>query len=405
MTRAFNALILLVFAAVSFLSVPEARAQQAVVHAVLYYSPTCPHCHQVMTQDLPLVWADHNGWEEVFYIPTEAGEEEVGPAIVGLFGEQLKMLYINTQTELGSQLYRSAVEKLAIPQDRLGVPTLIIAETVLVGSREIPDLFPGLVEQGLRGGGVEWPDLPGLQDGLDQLQVMPQATNSAEEPVETPAEAQPAGTESPTTTTEPSAPTAPIPTDTSPTSMLDNLSKDPFGNGLSVAVLLAMAFSVAGVALRWTGSSHQRDDQQLSVWVPALALAGLIVSSYLTFVETTGNDAICGPVGDCNTVQQSTYAVLFGFLPVGVLGVGGYLGILFAWLAARSWRGRAADVARVLLFGMTAFGTIFSIYLTFLEPFVIGATCLWCLSSAVLITALFWLSLEPAREAWYRFGS
>jgi hypothetical protein len=41
--------------------------------------------------------------------------------------------------------------------------------------------------------------------------------------------------------------------------------------------------------------------------------------------------------------------------------------------------------ARALL-GMTTFGTLFSIYLTFLEPLVIGATCAWCLSSANINT-------------------
>ena len=48
---------------------------------------------------------------------------------------------------------------------------------------------------------------------------------------------------------------------------------------------------------------------------------------------------------------------------------------------------------------MAAFGVLFSVYLTFLEPFVIGATCAWCLTSAILMTALFWLSLAPARAA------
>jgi uncharacterized membrane protein len=38
-------------------------------------------------------------------------------------------------------------------------------------------------------------------------------------------------------------------------------------------------------------------------------------------------------------------------------------------------------------------GTLFSIYLTFLEPFVIGATCMWCLSSAALMLALLWLTV------------
>jgi len=45
------------------------------------------------------------------------------------------------------------------------------------------------------------------------------------------------------------------------------------------------------------------------------------------------------------------------------------------------------------IIGMAMFGTLFSLILTFLEPFVIGATCLWCLASAVLITAIFILSV------------
>ncbi|RPH60653.1 MAG: hypothetical protein EHM81_05800, partial [Chloroflexi bacterium] len=49
---------------------------------------------------------------------------------------------------------------------------------------------------------------------------------------------------------------------------------------------------------------------------------------------------------------------------------------------------------------MTSFGLTFSVYLTFLEPFVIGATCAWCLTSAIVITALFWLSLMPGKQAY-----
>ena len=35
------------------LGVPMAQAAPAVVRAVLFYSPTCGHCHQVITEDLP----------------------------------------------------------------------------------------------------------------------------------------------------------------------------------------------------------------------------------------------------------------------------------------------------------------------------------------------------------------
>jgi uncharacterized membrane protein len=58
-----------------------------------------------------------------------------------------------------------------------------------------------------------------------------------------------------------------------------------------------------------------------------------------------------------------------------------------------------AAFTRLALLGLTAFGVLFSIYLTFLEPFVIGATCAWCLTSAIVMTALFWLSLAPAKLA------
>jgi uncharacterized membrane protein len=50
----------------------------------------------------------------------------------------------------------------------------------------------------------------------------------------------------------------------------------------------------------------------------------------------------------------------------------------------------------VVLLGMTVFGVLFSLYLTFLEPFVIKAVCMWCITSAVIMTLLLLLSLKPA---------
>jgi uncharacterized membrane protein len=114
------------------------------------------------------------------------------------------------------------------------------------------------------------------------------------------------------------------------------------------------------------------------------------VAGYLTFIETTGAPAICGPVGDCQTVQQSEFARLSGIIPVGAVGIAGYGAILTVWVAAHSKAGaRMAPVLPVL----ALIGVLVSIYLTFLEPFVIGATCLWCLTSAVIMTGLLWLSM------------
>jgi uncharacterized membrane protein len=129
--------------------------------------------------------------------------------------------------------------------------------------------------------------------------------------------------------------------------------------------------------------------------VPLAALAGLLVAVYMTYVEVGQLEAVCGVVGDCNAVQQSQYAVLFGLLPIGVLGLIGYLAMLFAWVLTWSTSPTIGSAARVALFGMAWFGVLFSIYLTFLEPFVIGATCAWCLTSALVMMLLFWL-VAPA---------
>jgi uncharacterized membrane protein len=123
------------------------------------------------------------------------------------------------------------------------------------------------------------------------------------------------------------------------------------------------------------------------------------IAGYLAYVETRQVEAVCGPVGDCNTVQQSEYARLFGILPIGVLGLIGYAAILGSWLVAYFTTGRLAKLAPLANLVMTVVGTLFSIYLTFLEPFVIGATCAWCLTSAVLMTVLMLLSIAPAKFA------
>jgi len=48
---------------------------------------------------------------------------------------------------------------------------------------------------------------------------------------------------------------------------------------------------------------------------------------------------------------------------------------------------------------MTLAGTLFSAYLTFLEPFVIGATCAWCITSAVIMAVLMVLSAATGKKA------
>jgi uncharacterized membrane protein len=164
--------------------------------------------------------------------------------------------------------------------------------------------------------------------------------------------------------------------------------RDPVGNGLAILVLGLMVVTLGAVS---AGAPTRVGPRNPRLWLPLLAVVGAGVAAYLTYIETSGATAVCGPVGDCNTVQQSAYATLFGVIPIGLLGLVGYGVVLVLWVLGQEGR-PIAPLARRLLVAATLVGTVFSIYLTVLEPFVIGATCMWCLSSAVLMTGMLWLA-------------
>jgi hypothetical protein len=185
---------------------------------------------------------------------------------------------------------------------------------------------------------------------------------------------------------------------------MERIQLDPIGNSISIGVLIGMILSLAGVLARAMVVTRPKQGGAWTWAVPVLCLIGLGVAGYLTYVESTGVLAVCGPVGDCNTVQGSVYAKLFGVVPVAALGFAGYGIILASWAVTRTASGLAADVAKVASLGVAALGTLFSVYLTFLEPFVIGATCAWCLTSAVVITAILWLTAPPGRAALQRLS-
>jgi uncharacterized membrane protein len=325
----------------------SAAVQLSVVQAILFFSPTCPNCHEVMNNDLP--------------------------PLIETYGPQLEIANVDTTTNRGQQLYQEAILRFQIPEERRGVPTIIIGDTVLVGSLEIPQLFPGLVEQALEAGGISWPAMPGIESSIQDFPLF--GSEEAEQP-----------------------------------SVFDRIGRDPLGNGLAILVLGGMLYSLYHVVSAYQNRRRPRRRKERKAaasaaysgrsWaIPILSVLGLGVSAYLFYIGLSGSEAFCGPLGDCNAVQASEYAKLFGIVPVGLIGVLGFAFILVTWLVGKfSGSQRAASSARTLLWLAVA-GTLFSLYLTFLEPFVIGATCSWCLVSAILITALLWLAGDQATSA------
>jgi len=317
------------------------NAQEPLIRAVLFYSPSCPHCLVVIN--------------------------EVIPPLVDQYGSQLQIYGVNTYSEMGNTLYSNAVQAFNIPEERQGVPALIVGDYVLIGSGEIPDLLPGIIEDGLNNGGIDWPAIPSLKQAMTE-------TASGEEE--------------------------------STTSSLDHrmtvwekISSDLVGNLFAIAVLAGMLGSIVYAGINLGKEQLGVQTKKFNWLIPVLSVLGILVAAYLSFVEINQVEAVCGPVGDCNTVQQSSYAILFGVLPIGILGLLGYLAIIILWLAgnleSEIWQNRV----NTLLWIVTMLGILFSVYLTFLEPFVIGATCMWCIMSAIIMTILFLLATQKFKQS------
>lgn len=133
--RTFSLVALLVLATGLLSGGAVSAAPAAVVRGVLFYSPTCSHCHEVMTNVLP--------------------------PLRDQYGDQLVIAEIDATTAQGGAVWQAAVTRYN--PSVVGYPTLIVGDQVLIGSVQIPDQLPVLIDTYLAEGGVPWPDLPGLE--------------------------------------------------------------------------------------------------------------------------------------------------------------------------------------------------------------------------------------------------
>src|SRR5205807_5955427 len=102
-----------------------------------------------------------------------------------------------------------------------------------------------------------------------------------------------------------------------------------------------------------------------------LAVVGLGVAAYLTYIHYAGIKPACTAGQSCIKVQTSEWSKLAG-VPVALIGLIGYIGILGSLLAPDR------EETRLTTLGMTLIGFLFSGYLTYRELFSIHAVCEWC---------------------------
>ena len=128
---------------------------------------------------------------------------------------------------------------------------------------------------------------------------------------------------------------------------------------------------------------------RLPLLLAAMALAGLGISTYLTIAHWGNTSIACAGVGECDFVNTSAYATLGG-IPVSGLGALVYIALVGLALI---WNLRRDDERLpVLYWGVALAGFGYAAYLTFVEVSVLKAFCVWCLTSAGILTASVLLS-------------
>ena len=129
-----------------------------------------------------------------------------------------------------------------------------------------------------------------------------------------------------------------------------------------------------------------------------IALIGVFVSLYLTLYKLGYIGTLACGTGGCETVQLSKWGDFLG-VPVAGWGVVYYVAVL--GLAIASVQERFADSRRLTtaLLVVTGWGLLFTLWLTYLELFVIHAICRWCVGSAAMTILLFALALWDWRVA------
>ena len=132
--------------------------------------------------------------------------------------------------------------------------------------------------------------------------------------------------------------------------------------------------------------------------IALLALIGFFIALYLWLYKIGAIGALQCGTGACEYVQTSRWAVWLG-LPVAVYGVVGYAALFLVALVGVRPAFATRRAPTVLLAVLASGGLLFSLYLTYLELFVVHAICRWCVGSAVIIGLIWLIALDGLRRS------
>ena len=121
-----------------------------------------------------------------------------------------------------------------------------------------------------------------------------------------------------------------------------------------------------------------------------LVVIGLVISGYLSYVKLTEVPMVCvqnSDVFNCEVVQTSAYSRIAG-IPIAWFGFAVYVA-LFVLLLLQNRIPFLKENGVLVVFGITLFAWLYSMYLVYLQFFVLQALCPWCLAHEAVMTVLF----------------
>ncbi len=131
-----------------------------------------------------------------------------------------------------------------------------------------------------------------------------------------------------------------------------------------------------------------------------LAIIGAIDASYLSYSKIFHTELYCAGSNNCATVNSSSYSTIAG-IPNAFIGLAGYIAIIAVlFLEGKNLKKIFKENLPIILFGFSLIGTLYSIFLTYVEIVLLKAVCPYCFISAVVMWILFILaSIRVFRQA------
>ena len=141
-----------------------------------------------------------------------------------------------------------------------------------------------------------------------------------------------------------------------------------------------------------TKSGFSKKSLTLKLAIIILGLIGMCISGYLTYIHYRDLSSICLFGTGCDNVLSSQYSSIWG-IPLALFGLLMY--IVLTLLVIWSFRIEEECQNRLDLgmYGIALSGTLFTVYLYYLEIFEIHSFCTWCIGSSLLIFSLLMITV------------